>query len=127
MPLQTASGGVISRRFPVGNDASMGDRKASSFEPHQRPLYFAHGDIDGLNFWAEPVFGKYYGGHSQEAFGHMANAKLEKAESGADAGTIRAVFALEDPNDRVIGRDRPSHLAHPKNCRVSTTVATGII
>ena len=108
MPLQTASGVIISRPFPVGNDASMGDRKASSFEPHQRPLYFAHGDIDGLNFWAESVFRRYYDGRSQEGFGHMADAKLEKVESGGEAGTMQAVFALEDPNNRVIGRERQS-------------------
>src|SRR5579875_508753 len=48
MPLRTASGIVISRSFPVGNDISPADVKSPSFEPHQRPLYFAHGDIDGL-------------------------------------------------------------------------------
>jgi len=105
MPLKTASGIVISRPFPVGNDVSMGDPKASFFEPHQRPLYFGHGDIDGLNFWAEPVFEKYYGGHSQEAFGHLANATVQESLQGSDAGVIHANFALEDQNNRIIGRE----------------------
>ncbi len=106
MPLQTAKGLVISRPFPVGNDVSKGDPKASSFEPHQRPLYFAHGDIDGLNFWAEPGFQKYYGDHSRQPYGHMTNAKLEGVRSGpASSGTIKASFALADPNGRVIGRE----------------------
>jgi Methane oxygenase PmoA len=109
MPLQTAGGIVISRPFPVGNDVSKGDPKASSFEPHQRPLYFAHGDIDGLNFWGEAVFQKYYGGHSQEAFGHMADGKVEESRQGADAGSIRASFALEDPNNRIIGRETQTY------------------
>lgn len=108
MPLQTPSGIIISRPFPVGNDASTGDPKASSFEPHQRPLYFAHGDIDGLNFWAEPVFGKYYGGHSHEAFGHMADPKLEESRGGVDRGAVRTSFALEDPNNRIIGHETQS-------------------
>ncbi|MGI8962505.1 MAG: PmoA family protein [Bryobacteraceae bacterium] len=105
MPLQTANGIVISRPFPVGNDASMGDPKASSFEPHQRPLYFGHGDIDGLDFWAEAVFGKYYHEHSRQAFGHTANATIQEARGGPDSGTLRASFALEDPNRRVIGQE----------------------
>lgn len=108
MPLETASGCVISRPFPVGNDASNGDPKASSFEPHQRPLYFAHGDIDGLNFWGEAAFRKYYGGHSRQAFGHMADPKIEVLRGGPDSGTIRASFALEDPDNRVIGRETQS-------------------
>jgi Methane oxygenase PmoA len=104
-PLQTATGIVISRPFPVGNDASMGDPKASSFEPHQRPLYFAHGDIDGLNFWAEAVFRKYYGEHSRQAYGHMVHSKTEEVRTGPDSGRIRSNFALQDPNGRVIGEE----------------------
>jgi hypothetical protein len=105
MPLQTANGTVISRPFPVGNDASMGDPKASSFEPHQRPLYFGHGNIDGLDFWGEAVFGKYYTDHARQAFGHMANATIQEARGGPDSGTLRANFALADPNGRVIGQE----------------------
>ncbi len=105
MPLQTASGHIISRPFPVGNDASKGDPKAPSFEPHQRPLYFAHGDIDGLNFWAEPAFNKYYGTHSHQAYGRMTDSKIEEVHSGQASGTLRARFALADANNRVIGRE----------------------
>ena len=60
MPLRTASGDIISRPFPVRNDVSMANPRVRSFEPHQRPLYFGHGDIDGLDFWEEPVFDKYF-------------------------------------------------------------------
>src|ERR1700730_18067432 len=54
MPLPTPSGAMLSRPFPVFNDISMADRKLPGFEPHQRPLYFNHGDIDGVDFWSEP-------------------------------------------------------------------------
>jgi hypothetical protein len=102
MPLRTASGIVISRPFPVGNDASKGDPKASSFEPHQRPLYFAHGDIDGLNFWGEAAFQKYYSDRSSQPYGHMAKASLKEAKRGSGTATVRASFSLEDPNGRSI-------------------------
>lgn len=103
MPLETPSGLVISRDFPVGNDASGGNPKASSFEPHQRPLYFAHGDIDGLDFWGEAAFQKYYGEQARQGFGHMLKTKIEVVPGEANSGTIRASFALEDPNGRIIG------------------------
>src|SRR5690349_2310782 len=50
MPLRSAQGIVVTRGYPVGNDVSEGNPRDSSFEPHQRPLYFAHGNIDGLDF-----------------------------------------------------------------------------
>src|ERR1700756_1874126 len=50
MPLRTATGKIVTRGFPVGNDVP-GQTRGRAFEPHQRPLYFGHGDIDGLDFW----------------------------------------------------------------------------
>jgi hypothetical protein len=94
---------IISRSFPVGNDASGGDPKASSFEPHQRPLYFAHGNINGLNFWAESAFERYYGDHSRQAYGHLINPKIEEIHSAAASGSVKASFSLADPNGRIIG------------------------
>lgn len=102
MPLRTASGVIVTRGFPVGNDASAGDPKSSAFEPHQRPLYFAHGDIDGLDFWSEAVFAHYYDDHNRQAYGHMVLDKIEDPANGQDSGSIRARFHLEDPNNRVI-------------------------
>ena len=105
MPLRTAAGLVISRPFPVANDVGHADPHASSFEPHQRPLYFGHGDIDGLNFWGEAAFQKFYGTKSHEAYGHMANAKIDEARDG----TIKSSFALEDANGRIIGAETQSY------------------
>jgi hypothetical protein len=104
MPLRAPSGAIVTRGFPVVNDVSKGDPKASSFEPHQRPLYFGHGDIDGLDFWQEPVFDKYYTDHGHQAYGHMVLKTVEKA----DSGEIRARFTLNSPNDRVIGEESQS-------------------
>jgi hypothetical protein len=88
----------------VVNDLSAGDPKDSSFEPHQRPLYFGHGNFDGLDFWAEPAFDKYYGDHANQAYGHM----LLKAVEQADSGRIRARFTLNGPENRVIGEETQS-------------------
>ena len=90
MPLRTASGIIISRNFPVVNSVTQADQKSPSFEPHQRPLYFDHGNIDGLNFWSEEAFGSYYHGHSRQAYGRMSLVNVEETKDGADAGTVRA-------------------------------------
>lgn len=108
MPLRTASGVVISRSFPVANTVTPADQKTRGFEPHQRPLYFAHGDIDGLNFWGEKAFAGYYHGHSRQAYGRMSFTKLEDMASDSKAGTLRAHFNLLAPSGRVIGEETQS-------------------
>jgi methane monooxygenase PmoA-like len=108
MPLRAASGVVVTRGFPVVNDVSAGNPQGPSFEPHQRPLYFGHGDVDGLDLWQEPIFDKYYTDHGHQAYGHMVLKAIEKADAAGDSATIRARFALNSPNNRVIGEETQS-------------------
>jgi Methane oxygenase PmoA len=105
MPLRAASGVIISRAFPVMNTVSEADTKTRGFEPHQRPLYFAHGDIDGLDFWGEEAFNKYYGGHKLPAYGRMSLTKVDDVSEGSNVGTVRARFNLKAPSGRVIGEE----------------------
>jgi hypothetical protein len=105
MPLRTASGIVISRSFPVANTVTADDEKTPSFEPHQRPLYFSHGNIDGLNFWSEQAFDKYYHGYSHEAYGRMSLTKLESIAGGAEGGSLKARFNLLAPSGRIIAEE----------------------
>jgi hypothetical protein len=106
MPLRTPSGVIVTRPFPVGNDIGNADPKESSFEPHQRPLYFGHGNIDGLDFWGEQAFDKYYNDHARQAYGHLA---LESVVLEPAAARVRARFRLEDPNRRVIGEESQTY------------------
>jgi hypothetical protein len=114
MPLRTTSGIVLTRGFPVGNQVSEADRKSPSFEPHQRPLYFGHGDISGVDFWTEEVFNGLLSGAAaraqappaaRRAYGRMALVKIEDAKGGPDAGAIRARFHLEDPARRILAEE----------------------
>jgi hypothetical protein len=104
MPLRTASGAVVTRGFPVGNDVSAGNPKDDSFEPHQRPLYFGHGNLDGLDYWGEEAFSKYYTDHSHQAYGHVVLKNIEQASEQR----IRAHFTLNTPHNRVIGEETQS-------------------
>lgn len=111
MPLRTPSGIVVTRAFPEGNSVSGLDPKAPSFEPHQRPLYFGHGNLDGLDFWQEPVFDRYYTDHGHQAYGHMRLKAIEQATEAADkaTATVRARFSLSDPNERVVAEQTQSY------------------
>jgi methane monooxygenase PmoA-like len=102
MPLRSAQGTIVTRGYPVGNNVPPGSEHDRSFEPHQRPLYFGHGNIDGLDFWGEEVFAKYFNDHGKQAYGHMALQKIDEAKGG-DSGVIRAEFNLLGPSGRVIG------------------------
>ena len=102
MPLRSAQGTIVTRGYPVVNEVPSGSQRDPSFEPHQRPLYFAHGNIDGLDFWGEEVFAKYFNDHGKQDYGHMVLEKIDEARGGG-SGTIKAEFSLQGPGGRVIG------------------------
>src|SRR5689334_17784797 len=109
MPLQRASGVVVTRAYPAANDVTgAADAKDKSFEPHQRPLYFAHGNVNGLDFWEEEVFDWFMTDHARQPYGHMALKKVEELSEGGTAGIIRARFRLLDPNQRQIAEETQS-------------------
>ena len=105
-PLQSAQGNIITRSYPIGNTIPEANRHDHALEPHQRPLYFDHGDISGLDFWSEEAFNKYYHrtGNSR-AYGRMVFSKLDEIRGGPDSGTIQAEFDLISPNKRVIATE----------------------
>jgi hypothetical protein len=93
-PLRNAHGVIVTRGFPVGDAIPAGHEHDDSLEPHQRPLYFGHGDIGGYDFWGEEVFKKYYGPQEKSRYGRMVLRKVDEIRSGSDAGIIRATFDL---------------------------------
>jgi hypothetical protein len=104
-PMRSAQGTIVTRGFPIGNTVPQSHLHDPSLEPHQRPLYFAHGDIDGLDFWGEQAFQKSYGGESTQAYGRMVFRKLEEMHGGSNSGVIEAEFDLITPNKRVIATE----------------------
>jgi hypothetical protein len=90
-PLSTARGATVTRHFPMETFPGETDD-----HPHQRGLFFAHGDINGTNFWAtEP-------GSDIPNMGRMKLQKAPEAKGGAKSGTIRAVFDGIDAHGRPI-------------------------
>jgi hypothetical protein len=106
MPLRTPSGIVVTRNLPIVNDVSGANTRNPSFEPHQRPLYFAHGNINGLDFWSEEVFDPLFKDRGAQSCGHMRFKSLERVNEGRDSATVQARFVLLDPNQREIAEER---------------------
>src|SRR5208282_694373 len=98
-PLRTAQGTVLTRDFPTGNTFPPEYKNDSSVEPHQRPLFFGHGNIDGIDFWGEAAFPQY---SDDTVFGRANLRKLEEIRGGGDSGALRADFELAGPRGRVI-------------------------
>jgi hypothetical protein len=88
-PLRTASGMVVTRHFPM--EVAPGE---TNDHPHHRGMFFAHGDINGVNFWATEADIK------DPKKGSMALKKVVEAKGGAKSGAIKAVFNGLDPEGK---------------------------
>jgi hypothetical protein len=95
-PLRSAHGTVVTRGFPITSDIAGEDHD----EPHQRPMYFAHGDINGFDFWGEAAFPKW-SDHSVSTFGRTVFRELNEVQSGSDSGRLQATFDLVTPRGTI--------------------------
>ncbi|MGP8271548.1 MAG: PmoA family protein [Terracidiphilus sp.] len=118
-PLRDAHGVVVTRTLAVGNEIPPGRENEPGFEPHQRAMYFAHGDIDGYSFWIEEAFKQYYGNSTESAYGRMVFRKLDEMRGGANSGVIRATFDLEGPDKKAFAEETQEYkFSGDKNSRV---------
>jgi hypothetical protein len=106
-PLRSAQGTVVTRDFIQGNTLPPEHLKDASLEPHQRPMFFGHGNIDGIDFWGEAVFPQY---SDDTVFGRATFRKLDEIRGGADSGALRAEFELAGPGGRVIADEIQSFI-----------------
>ncbi len=103
-PLRSAIGQVVTRGFP------MEDVPGETHDhPHHRGLWFAHGDVNGLDFWGNEERGP--------KFGRIVLVKIDSAASGKDSGTIDATFDWRTPQGEILLTEtrRMIFYAHPKD------------
>ena len=98
-PLTSARGTVVTRGFPMRSDIAGEDRD----EPHQRAMYFGHGDINGFDFWGEAAFPKW-SDHSRSTFGRTVFRRLDEVQGGSTEGRLQAVFDLVAPTG-IVGEE----------------------
>jgi hypothetical protein len=90
-PLRTAGGVIVTRHYPM--EEFPGETRD---HPHQRGLFFSHGEVNGYNFWAtEP-------GTKSPKKARMALKKVVEARGGKSSGRIQAVFDGLDPQGKPI-------------------------
>jgi hypothetical protein len=105
-PLRDANGTIVTRTLSVGNEIPPGHEHDNGFEPHQRAMYFGHGNVDGYDFWGEEAFKKYYGpSDANDRYGRMVFRKLDEMKSGQSSGVIRATFDLEGPDGKAFAQE----------------------
>jgi len=95
-PLRSAAGTIVTRGFPM-TEAIVGEDRD---EPHQRAMYFAHGDINGFDFWGEAAFPRW-SDHAVSTFGRTVFRSLDEIRNDAHAGRLRATFDLVTPGGTI--------------------------
>ena len=107
-PLRSAQGTFVTRGFPMVKNIPGEDHD----HPHHRAMFFAHGDINGVDFWGEgepakaqqTAKGVYYSSEELPK-GRTVFRKLEEMQTRPRSGTIRARFDLLGPDGKSLGSE----------------------
>ena len=103
-PLRSAQGTVVTRSFPMLTNIAGEDHD----EPHQRAMYFAHGNVNGFDFWGEAAFPKW-SNHSSRTFGRTTFRKLDQMAGGPASGQLRVTFDLVKPDGATIAEETQAY------------------
>lgn len=111
-PLRSVQGTIVTRGWPMVKDIP----GESHDHPHHRAMFFAHGDINGVDFWGEgtptraqqTVKGKVYSSEDLPK-GRTVFIKLDEMRSEGTTATIRAEFNLVGPDGNSIGEETQSY------------------
>jgi hypothetical protein len=97
-PLRASSGTIVTRGFPL-------EKIEGESNDHfwHRGLWFAHGDINGVDFWREASGDPAKDAKLPLPVGRIAIKSAPKSKSERGAGTISAEFNLIAPGDKIIG------------------------
>jgi hypothetical protein len=98
-PLRTATGKAVTRMFPMENKEG-----EARDHPHHRGLWFTHGDVNGVDFWANEITGRPGAGLKK---GKVVLSKLGAVKGGAKQGSVEASFQwLDDTGKPLLREDR---------------------
>lgn len=91
-PIRTASGKVITRRYPMETVAG-----ETTDHPHHRGLWFSHGDVNGWDFWANEPSQKGVGkGRGEIKLVEMRSRNNGEVYLTADWKTPEGVLLTEE-------------------------------
>lgn len=92
-PLRSASGKQVVRHYPMEKDVA-GEPHDHN---HHRGLWFAHGDVNGYDFWSSDVLNK-----TNPKFGKIVLNKVVRTKSGKKSGSLEAIFDWKDPEGKTL-------------------------
>jgi hypothetical protein len=93
-PLRSASGLVVTRRYPMVTDIP----GESHDHPHHRGLWFTHGNVNGYDFWGNDDSQQ----GANKGKGKVVLTRIDKLTSGNKTGSIRATFAWKTPTGETL-------------------------
>lgn len=96
-PLLAPGGVPLTRNFPMSRDRTDEDQD----HPHHRSLWYAHGDVNGVDFWAD--------GPQR---GRIEHVRVIEARGGADEGVLRTASRWVKPDGAVLLTDERTFRAH---------------
>jgi hypothetical protein len=91
-PLHAATGKIVTRGYPMLKDVP----GETHDHPHHRGLWFTHGEVNDLDFWANEE------SQMKGKQGTVALVKVDKVTSGKKSGEIVATFAWNGPDGKTI-------------------------
>jgi hypothetical protein len=108
-PLRTASGIIVTRRYPMEEVAG-----ETRDHKHHRGLWFTHGDVNGIDFWAND---ESYVRADRKNLGKVVLDRLIRTQGGAKSGIIEADFNWNDPSGKTLLKEhrRMTFVEHPVN------------
>lgn len=89
-PLRSASGKIVTRRFPM--EVVEGE---AHDHPHHRGLWFAHGDVNGFDYWS-------LGSTRQGPQPKIEIRRVTALESGKKQGIVRTLFDWVDRDGKAL-------------------------
>lgn len=114
-PLRSAKGTIVTRGWPMVKNIP----GESHDHPHHRAMFFAHGDINGIDFWGEgtatqaqqTVNGKFYASEDLPK-GRTVLTKMDEMKSVGRSGKIRAEFNLVGPDGKTVAEEVQGYTFH---------------
>jgi hypothetical protein len=97
-PLSTTTGKTVTRGFPV-------ERVEGESNDHvwHHGLWYAHGDINGVDFWREPTGDPVQDKKAPLPFGRFVVKGEPKTAGVGKSGTITGEFDMAGPGNNVLG------------------------
>ncbi len=104
-PLRAPSGTVVTRGYPLEQNAG------ESRDHHwHRGLWFAHGDINGIDFWRESSGNETQDKKLPLPVGRLVLHAKPTFSARAGGGKLQAVFVLSAPGKQPLGRLREEYV-----------------